>query len=166
MRTYFLACFVALGISAQAQQLGTIKLNCAQPATVTQLPPPLLLVNGQESTPNALVLAPDHIASVKVIKGAEATERFGKKGANGTILLELKKELPLARIQEVYSAFQVPQKQQKLTVAIDGKHVPQPELLLADLRQIERVEIADFEMNMSRWSFEEQYLNIITKPQD
>ncbi|MCX2739564.1 hypothetical protein [Pontibacter anaerobius] len=80
--------------------------------------------------------------------------------------MELKQQLQLARLTELYKAFNVPEKQQKLTLAINGAHVKDPALLLADLRQVQKVETAAFETAVSRWSFDAHYLNIITKPQN
>jgi hypothetical protein len=154
---------LGLSFSAQAQQPAPSMQNAA---IIYDQPRPLVLVNEQETTTNAIILNPGDIDAVEVVKGANALERYGEKGKDGVIIMNLKQDLPLVRLQEVYKAFAVPEQQQQLTLAINGKHVKDPALLLADLRQIKKVEVADFEVaSPTRWSFDEQYLNIITKPQ-
>ncbi|SFG45679.1 hypothetical protein [Pontibacter chinhatensis] len=165
MKQYFLTGILALAsaLAVQAQQFEPIKKTAL---LVEEKPQPLVLVNNQETMLSAIILNDNDVKSLNVLKGNEAVERFGQKAADGAILMNLKQDLPLVRLEEVYKTFKIPAQQQKLTLAINGKHVKDPTLLLADLRQIERVEVTDFDVTSpSRWSFEEQYLNIITKPQ-
>lgn len=165
MKSYFLSSLLVLGLcfSAQAQQP---EPDRPKTASIYDQPQPLVLVNKQETAPNAIILSPKDIETVEVVKGANALERYGEKGKDGVVIMELKQGLSLVRLEEVYKTFEVPHQQQQLTLAINGKHVKDPTLLLADLRQIERVEVADFEVaSPTRWSFDEQYLNIVTKPQ-
>lgn len=165
MKQYFLTGLLALAsaFAVQAQQFEPIKKTAL---LVEEKPQPLVLVNNQETILGALILNDNDVKSLNVLKGNEAVERFGQKAADGAILMNLKQQLPLVRLEEVYKAFKIPAQQQKLTLAINGKHVKEPTLLLADLRQIEKVEVTDFDVTSpSRWSFDEQYLNIVTKLQ-
>ncbi|OKL42006.1 hypothetical protein A3841_08355 [Pontibacter flavimaris] len=155
---------LGLGFNVQAQQFEVKKLASVQ--LQDPVPQPLVLVNEQETATNALILNPNDIEHVEVVKGGNALNRFGEKATDGAVIIDLKQELPLVRLKEVYQAFKVPKKQQKLTLAINGNHVKDPALLLADLRQIDKIEVAEFSVTTSsRWSFDEQYLNIITRPQ-
>ncbi len=165
MKQYLLTGLLALAsaLAVQAQQFEPIKKTAL---LVEEKPQPLVLVNNQETILGALILNDNDVKSLNVLKGNEAVERFGQKAADGAILMNLKQQLPLVRLEEGYKAFKIPAQQQKLTLAINGKHVKDPALLLADLRQIEKVEVTDFDVTSpSRWSFDEQYLNIVTKLQ-
>ncbi|WP_276499011.1 hypothetical protein [Pontibacter litorisediminis] len=164
MKPYFLAALFVLSLSihAQAQVFEPV---AKEGLIVIEKPQPLVLVNEQQTTTSALILNPNDIKNVEVVKGTQALERFGEKATDGAVLIDLKQDLPLARVEEVYKAFSVPHEQQQLTIAINGNHVKDPALLLADLCQIEQVELADFETAPSRWSYDAQYLNIVTKPQ-
>lgn len=165
MKAYLLTALVALGIAtgAQAQQQEPQPQNA--PAVYIK-PQPLFLVNDQETTMRAMILSPDDIISMDVVKAAAAIERFGEKGKDGVVILTLKQALPLARVTDVYKAYNVPEMYQKLSLAINGVHITDTALLLADLRQIEKVEATDFENTMSRWSYDKQFLNIVTKQQN
>ncbi|WP_162052908.1 hypothetical protein [Pontibacter pamirensis] len=124
---------------------------------------PLVIIGSQETAYDALILDPDKIQHLNVYKGEKALEKFGDKGKEGVVVMTLKKEITLARLPEIFEQFHVSEKGQKLTVAIDGKHVSEPELLLADLRQIKKVEVKPFDVTApSRWTFDEKYLNIVT----
>ena len=165
MKLYFLTGLLAFvsTLTAQAQGFEPIVKTAV---LVEEKPQPLVLVNDQETTLGAFVLNDSDVKRLNVLKGDEALERFGEKATDGAILIYLKQELPLVRLEEVYKAFDIPAQQQKLTLAINGKRVKDPALLLADLRQVEKVEVTDFDVTSPwRWSFDEQYLNIVTKPQ-
>ncbi|RDV12997.1 hypothetical protein DXT99_21705 [Pontibacter diazotrophicus] len=124
---------------------------------------PLVVIGSQETTSDALILDPTNIQHLNVYKGEKAVEKFGDKGKEGVVVVELKETVPLARLPEIFEQFNVSKKGQTLTVAIDGKHVSEPELLLADLRQIKKVEVKPFDVTApSRWTFDEEYLNIVT----
>ena len=124
---------------------------------------PLVVIGSQQTTMDALILDPDIIQRMHVYKGEEAVEKFGDKGKEGVVVMKLKEAVPLARLPEIYERFNVTEQAKKLTVAIDGKHVPNPELLLADLQRIKKVEVKLYDVTApSRWTFDEEYLNIAT----
>ncbi|GAB3536967.1 hypothetical protein GCM10027443_28660 [Pontibacter brevis] len=124
---------------------------------------PLVIVDSQETRHDALILDPNKIQRVDVYKGEKTVDKFGAKGKEGVVLVSLKEEVALSRLPEIFDRFDISKQARKLTVAIDGKHVSEPELLLADLRQIKKVEVKPFDVTApSRWTFEEEYLNIVT----
>lgn len=124
---------------------------------------PLVVIGAQETYMDALILDADKIQRLEVYKGEKAVDKFGEKGKEGTVVLTLEEAVSLARLPEIYDRFDVSEQGKKLTVAIDGKHVSEPELLLADLRKIEKVEVKPFDVTApSRWTFDEEYLNIVT----
>ncbi|WP_347158342.1 hypothetical protein [Pontibacter chitinilyticus] len=164
MKTHFLAAlFCILAPGAEAQQL--------MPATVTmqaslQLPQPYLLINSQETAMSAFVLNPDHIQSIEVFKGPAAVDKYGDKAKAGAVVMTLKEDVKLARLEQVYAAFNVPEQQRSLKLAIDDKPVSDPELLLANLPDIARVEVKQQDLTApARFSFDPDapYLNIVTK---
>ena len=104
-------------------------------ASISQ-PQPLVLVGDKKTATGALILNPNLIESINVYKGPEATTKFGDKAKDGAILIALKSDVALARLQQLYTAFKVPAQQQNLPVAINDKLVGNPELLLANLEEI------------------------------
>lgn len=72
---------------------GTVRIRGNGSVDLT-VNPPLIFVDGERVTgPTAPVLddlAPDDIASIEVMKGAEATARYGEEGRDGVILITRK----------------------------------------------------------------------------
>lgn len=59
-------------------------------------PQPLILINGEEvSNVIAGAINPESIASIDVLKGKNATDKYGDKGKSGVILIKLKEVLDL-----------------------------------------------------------------------
>lgn len=51
----------------------------------------LIIINGEEASKKEMnALNPNNIASIDVLKGASATELYGKKGANGVLVIKTK----------------------------------------------------------------------------
>ena len=55
---------------------------------------PLIVVDGEEKAAgfDLQAISPDQIERIDVLKGEAATKKFGEKGANGVILIKMKKE--------------------------------------------------------------------------
>ncbi|WP_242927844.1 hypothetical protein [Pontibacter vulgaris] len=131
---------------------------------IVEKPDPLVLVGTQETRMPALILNPERIKSMDVLKaGAEA--KYGKKAKNGAVIISLKEQTNLARLEQIYAKYTIPKTQQTLRVAIDGKLVPEKEMILADLRDISKIEIRKQDVtDPARWGFNEDelYLHITT----
>ncbi|WP_460879916.1 hypothetical protein [Pontibacter rugosus] len=141
-----------------------IRLYCGPPSERPK--PPVVLVNNQETAMDALILEIDNIASIDVVKKEQHLKQLSERAPNGVILIKLKKDKPMVRLAELYDVFDVPKEQQNLSIAINGAHVEHPELLLADQRKVDSIVLASFDDvdTLTRWSFEDTYLNIILKP--
>ena len=99
-------------------------------------------------------------------KAQKLTARYGNKAKDGAIVMAVKQDISLARIAQVYAAFNVPAQQQTLPVAIDDKMVGNPQLLLANIKEIVKLEVKKQDVTAAtRFSFDEDalYLNIVTK---
>lgn len=167
MKTRFtLLLLLAGSLSATAQVL-TPEPTVVKIAVV-QDPHPLVLVDSRQTTINDLIVAPEQIASVEVFKDQQAVRLFGSKAKAGAVIIKLKGDKPLARVQEVYNHFRVPQEQHKLKLAVNDQLVADKDLLLADLQLIEKVELKTQDVTaVNRFSFDEgaPYLNIVTVKQ-
>lgn len=165
MKSYLItALFFVICFTAQAQEQQLMPAKTTYQASIS-MPQPFLLVGDEETASNALILNPDHIKSINVYKGPEATARFGSKAKDGAVVMTLKKDVSLARLAQVCAAFNVPEQQQNLPVAIDDKLVSKSKLL-ADLEEIDKVEVKKQDVTApARFSFDEDapYLNIVTK---
>ncbi|GAB3198152.1 hypothetical protein GCM10027293_14290 [Pontibacter aydingkolensis] len=121
---------------------------------------PLILVEGQQTAMGAFILEPDKINNIDILKGEKATVKYGNKAKEGAVVITLKEKL--IRLPKVYAHFKVPAAQQQLKVAINGKVVQKPELLLVELASVKDVQVATAD-NPFVEGGEEKYLNLITK---
>ena len=128
----------------------------------TQTSNPLVVVNGQQTAMGAFILEPDKIKSVDVLKGEKATAKYGDKAVEGAVIIALKEDIELSRLPQVFTHFKVPAKQQQFKVAIDGRIVSKPELLLVELVSIKNVVVATAD-NPFIEGGKEKYLNLVTK---
>ncbi|MEJ8803103.1 hypothetical protein [Pontibacter sp. H249] len=123
---------------------------------------PLVILNGKETAMGAFVLEPDKIKSIDILKDQKATAKYGDKAKEGAVIITLKEQVELSRLAVLYAHFEVPAAQQQLKVAIDGKMVQKPELLLVELASVKKVEVATAD-NPFVEGGEEKYLNLVTK---
>lgn len=148
-------CFAA---NAQTPSKSELKVT----TKATQAANPLVLINEQQTAMGAFILEPDKIERVDVLKDQKATAKYGDKAKEGAVIITLKEQVELSRLPEVYAHFEVPAAQQQLKVAIDGRMLEKPELLLVELASIKDVEVGTAE-NPFAAGGEEKYLNLVTK---
>ncbi|WP_018479423.1 hypothetical protein [Pontibacter roseus] len=155
------------GLTAFAQQeLIHPKERAKQVMVSSDHTQPYVLVNDQETKQGALVISPQSIESVNVYKDANATARFGDKAKDGAIVLHTKPGVQLARLADIYTYFEVPVAQQHLKVVIGNQLIKNTDLILAELEEIERVEVVKQDIVAPvRWSLneEEEFLKITPK---
>lgn len=161
-----MACAIYLPLYAQqapkftGSLLPSVTLHASVP-----LSKPLLLVNEQETSYNALVLDEAKLEIDTVLKNIVATEKYGDKARDGVILARTKDNVQLVRLEQILNHFQVPSLSRDLQVLINGKLV-KPELILADISNIEKIEVTTLDVTSPyrySWDENEKYLNIVTK---
>lgn len=156
------------GFSASAQQ-ELVHPKAQQNQILAQLPQPYIQIDGKQITNESLALiAPQNIESIEVLKNKNATDKFGDKAKEGAILIKAQPTAAWATIQDIYAQFRIPAAQQNLKVVINNQLVKDTSLILANLDQVEKVEVKKQDMTAPvRWSLdgEEEFLYITSKPQ-
>ena len=150
----------ACSFAANAQTPASAEQNIV--VSHTQAGNPLVMVNEQQTAMGTFILEPDKIKSIDVLKGQKATEKYGDKAKEGAVIITLKEQVELIRLPKVYTHFEVPAAQQQLKVAINGKIVQKPELLLVELASVKDVEVATAKNPFAEGG-EEKYLNLVTR---
>ena len=74
------------GSNLFSQETGTIRMTAMNYPTAH----PLVLVNGLETDMESMVLAPDHIESISILKDKASKEQYGEKAKDGIILITTK----------------------------------------------------------------------------
>jgi uncharacterized transporter YbjL len=139
-----------------------------QKQVMAQLAQPYIEVDGKQVAQASLpLIAAKHIESTEVLKDKKATDRFGDKAKDGAIIMKTK-PAEWATIQDIYTQFGIPDAQQNMKVVINNQLVKDTSLILANLEQIEKVEVKKQDITAPvRWSMNdyEEFLYIISKPQ-
>jgi len=80
----------AAGVSINGAPSGSVAIRIRGASSVSGNEQPLLVVDGLPFSGKQADLDPDDIASMKVLKGAEAAATFGSRAANGVIVITTK----------------------------------------------------------------------------
>ncbi|MBD2716084.1 carboxypeptidase-like regulatory domain-containing protein [Microvirga sp. STR05] len=80
----------AAGVAITGQAAGSPNIMIRGSATMNGSNAPLLIVDGLPFSGKQTDLNPDDIASISVLKGAEAAATFGSRAANGVIIIRTK----------------------------------------------------------------------------
>lgn len=132
-------------------------------------PQPYIQINGQQiAQPSLALIKPDNIESIDVLKDENATGMFGDKAKDGAILIKAKPTAEWSTLQDIYTYYRIPAAQQNLKVVINNRVVKDTSQILANLEQIEKVEVVKQDITAPvRWSLndEEEFLHITSKPQ-
>ncbi|RNI23497.1 hypothetical protein EFB08_18350 [Rufibacter latericius] len=133
-------------------------------ASVSYSNEPLLLLGSQETDYTSLVVDPKEIIVVQTYKDSAMLAEMGHKARNGVLLIRLKNQKTLLKLEDVLDYFEVPPTQRQLRVLVNKQPV-NPEHFLADIKRITKVEVITLDkISPSRisWDENEQFLNIVT----
>lgn len=79
-----------------------------------------------------LILAPDKIESVTVLKDSSATATYGAKAKHGAVIIKTKPNTKLLRVAEVLDQYDIPPADRKLRICINNNIVQSPQFLLIE----------------------------------
>ena len=155
----FLLLFTALSLFSQQTRNRNENIP---PALKNQ---PLIIVNSIETDFNHLLIKPDNIESINVLKDSASVAGYGEKGKYGVILIQVKKGSELLQFPELITQFNIPEKDQKLKVGLDHILVKDINKLLIDKNDIRKVEVVTETLWYSALEAgtEERYINIEMK---
>jgi TonB-dependent SusC/RagA subfamily outer membrane receptor len=99
---------------------------------------PLVLVNGFQTEINYLILDKAKIKSMDVLKDTAATNRYGRRGSNGVIIIKTE-PVNFMRVNALLNRFHISDSLKKLRIYINDTAVKNPELILADETNVESI---------------------------
>lgn len=156
---------------ALAQEKGQLYFPELEQKNVSvKIEQPLVFINGQETTLNNLILSHDNIAETNLlVKGTPEAKKHDPTGEKNVALLKTKEGIELVQLDHILDQFSIHASQRNLQVSINRRTLVKPELLLADLSEIETVEVIEAgarEFVQWGWNQGDKFLNIVTKKQD
>lgn len=173
MKKLLAAAFLVLsaGTCTFAQNKGQLYFpELEQKSASVRMDTPLLIVNGAVTTINTLILSKDAITNTRVFKkGTPEAKKYAAKDEKDVALLSIKKDIQLLKYEQILDHFNIPASDRKFKVSINRGSLVSPELILADLNQIEKVEVAEAgvrEFANWGWNQGDKFLNIVTKIKD
>jgi TonB-dependent SusC/RagA subfamily outer membrane receptor len=146
--------FFGLAFSANSQQRGLLEPD-KQPYTQ---------VDTFDVDLKFLVLSPDKVESVNVLKDSNAVAAYGEKAKYGAIIIKTKPNTKLLRVGDILEKHIVSPADQKLRVCINNTVISSPELFLIDASEILGVEITtdSYWINPEDANSKEKFINIKT----
>ena len=126
---------------------------------------PLVFVDSFKTDLSYLVLDPNKIESINILKDALAISKFGDEAKDGVIIIQTKKNIQFLRIDRILDNYKINAEDRKLRVCINNNLMKETQLIL-----IESSEIKDVQITTDRhWTNSEdansceRFINIITK---
>jgi len=125
---------------------------------------PFVLVDNNVSDLNYLVISPNEIKEVTVLKDSSAIRVFGEKAKGGIIKITTRPTAHILRLPQILDKYNIAPADRNLRVCINKTLVSQPQLILAAENLITGVEITTnrYWVNAEDANSRERFINIQT----
>ena len=140
-----------------------IVLYCTNRVDTTRRP--LVLVDTFITDLIHLVLNPDKIESIDVLKDSTAISKFGDAAKFGVIIIYPKPRVKFLRVDKILKIYNLSNEDKKLRICINKTLLRNPQLILIEKSQIESVEVTTDRhgINIHDANSGEKFINIITR---
>lgn len=140
-----------------------IVLYCTNRVDTTRRP--LILVDTFMTDFNHLVLDPNEIESIEVLKDSTANLKYGDAAKFGVIIIYPKPRVKLLRVDKILKIYNLSNEDKKLRICINKTLLRNPQLILIEKSQIENVEVTTDRhgINIHDANSGEKFINIITR---
>lgn len=102
---------------------------------------PLVLVDSVVSDLRCLLVTPDKIQSLDILKDSNTLAHYGPGARYGVIIVRMKESVNLITLDELLAQFSIPERDRNLPVCINNILAEEKDKLLADTAYIEKVEV-------------------------
>jgi TonB-dependent SusC/RagA subfamily outer membrane receptor len=129
-------------------------------------PQPLFIVDSVVTDMESLLLSPDNIKSIDVLKDSAVAASYGEKARNGVIIIRTKNNHEIFRLQELLNEYHVAEQDRTLPVCIDNVLVKDTSRIIADKKDVIKIEVTEgtyWLSPMEPSKQEAKYINIVTK---
>jgi hypothetical protein len=126
---------------------------------------PLVFVDSFKTDISYLVLDPNKIESIDILKGSSAISKYGDEAKDGVIIIQPKKDVQLLRIDKILDNNKINAADRKLRICINNNLIRETQLILIESSEIEDVQITTDRhwINSEDANSCERFINIITK---
>ena len=129
---------------------------------------PLVLVDSFKTDISYLVLDPNKIESINILKDSLAISKYGVEAKDGVIIIQPKKNVQFLRIDRILDNNKIKGEDRKLRICINKTLIRETQLILIESSEIEDVQITTDRhwINSEDANSCERFINIITKTKD
>ena len=115
-----------------------------------------------------LVLDPNKIESINILKDSLALSKYGGDAKDGIIIIQPKKNVQFLRIDKILDNNKINAENRKLRICINNNLMKETQLILVESSEIEDVQITTDRhwINSEDANSCERFINIITKTKD
>ena len=144
---------------------GQTRIYIDGPNRIDETRKPLLLVDTFKTDFNHLVLDPNKIVSIDVLKDSTAILKFGDAAKFGVVIIHPKTDAKFLRIDKILDNYELSNEDKKLRICIDKTLMQYPQLILIESSEIECVEVTTDRhwINIEDANSGEKFINITTK---
>jgi hypothetical protein len=109
-----------------------------------------------------LIISPDKVENVNVLKDSNAIALYGDKAKYGAVIMKTKLNANLLRIDDILTKYRVSEANRALRVCINNIVIDKPELIVIEASEIVEVEISTdrFWINPEDAYSKEKFINI------
>jgi TonB-dependent SusC/RagA subfamily outer membrane receptor len=125
---------------------------------------PYFLVDTFRVSLKFLILGPNKIESVQVLKDSNAIAAYGEKARYGAVIIKTKPNTIMLRITDIIDRYNILQSDRLLRICINNTVIDRPELFLVEAGEIIKVEITTERnwINAEDANSTERFINIKT----
>ena len=129
---------------------------------------PLVFVDTFKTDMNHFVIDPQNIESINIFKDSTATSKFGDAGKYGVIMIYPKSHTTFLRVDKILNEYKLSDEDKKFRICINNTLMRNPQLILIDKSEIERVDITTDRhwTNIEEANSGEKFINIVTRTKD
>lgn len=111
------------------------------------------------------MLDPKEIKSIEVLKDSTAISKYGDAAKFGVIIIYPKPRVKFLRVDKILAKYNLSDEDKKLRICINKAIIRNPQMILIEQSQIERVEVTtDIQgINNQDANSGEKFINIITR---
>lgn len=163
MRTFILY-IVSLTLQLNSVN-GQTRIFIDGPNRINETKKPLVFVDTFKTDINHLVLDPNKIVSINILKDSTAISKYGDAAKFGVIIITPKTSATFLRVDKIFDNYKLSNEDKKLRICINKTLMRDPQLILIENSEIEYVEVTTDRhwINIEDANSGEKFINITTK---
>lgn len=125
---------------------------------------PLVVIDSVVCDLEHVLISPNNIESIDILKDSAATAVYGEKAKYGVLIIRTKKNKDIFHLNELLDQYHIPVADRSLLVCIDNVLVKDASKIIADKTQIVGAEVKDdmYWISPNQPGPEKRHINLVT----